>query len=55
MGPHIRSMMGENHLSVREPANPRVLALHYRVANNDDVIYRTAERSVPAPDRSPAG
>ena len=46
MSPHIRSMMGENHLSVREPANPRVLALHYRVANNDDVIYRAAERSV---------
>ena len=46
MGPHIRSMMGENHLSVREPANPRVLALHYRVVNNHDVIYRTAERSV---------
>ena len=46
MSPQIRSMMGENHLSVREPANPRVLALHYRVANNDDMIYRTAERSV---------
>ena len=46
MSPQIRSMMGENHLSVREPANPRVLALHYRVANNDDLIYRTAERSV---------
>ena len=46
MSPHIRSMMGENHLSFRETANPRVLALYYRVANNDDVIYRTAEGSV---------
>ena len=39
-------MVGEKHLRVREPANPRVLSLHYRVANNNDVIYRTAERSV---------
>ena len=33
-------------MSVREPANPHVMALHYRVARNDDVIYRSTQRSV---------
>ena len=33
-------------MSVREPANPHVRALHYRVARNDDVIYRSTQRSV---------
>ena len=33
-------------MSVREPAKPHVMALHYRVARNDDVIYRSTQRSV---------
>ena len=33
-------------MSVEKPVNPHVLSLHYRVAKNDAVIYRTAERSV---------
>ena len=33
-------------MSVEKPVNPHVLALHYRVAKNDDVIYRTAEHAV---------
>lgn len=33
-------------MNAEKPANPRVVALHYRVAKNDGVIYRTAERTV---------
>ena len=33
-------------MSVREPVNPHVMALHYRVARNDDVNYRSTQRSV---------
>lgn len=33
-------------MSAEKPINPHVLALHYRVAKNDGVIYRTAERTV---------
>ena len=38
--------IGGRHLSVREPVNPHAMALHYRVARNDDVIYRSTPRSV---------
>ena len=33
-------------MSAGKAINPHVLALHYRVAKNDGVIYRTAERTV---------
>lgn len=33
-------------MSVEKPINPWVVALHYRVAKNDGVIYRTANRAV---------
>ena len=33
-------------MSAEQPVNPHVLSLHYRMAKNDDVNYRTAERTV---------
>ena len=38
--------MGGTHLSAREPVNPHVVALHYRVARNDDVLYKSTSRCV---------